>query len=64
MTQTTAIIVNVALGLGIVGALALVVRIAHRLHLVRPLETLHPSQPLQLAVVQQQDDGPELALAA
>ena len=31
---------------------------------VRPLETLHPSQPLPLAVVQQQDDGPELALVA
>ena len=64
MTQTTAITVNVVLGLGLVGALALVVRLAHRIHLVRPLETLHPSQPLRLAVVRQQDDGPELALVA
>ena len=64
MTQTTAITVNVVLGLGLVGALALVVRIAKRIHLVRPLETLHPSKPLRLAVVQQRDDDPELARVA
>jgi hypothetical protein len=64
MTTTTAIIVNVLLGVGIIGALALVVRLAHRIPEAARTETLHPSQPLELRLALQKDEVDELARVA
>jgi hypothetical protein len=62
MNMTTTLILNGFLGLAIVGALAAVVRLAHRLPHHAHAETLHPSQPIPLAVLE--DDGDQLAQAA
>lgn len=64
MTPTTAIIVNVLLGIGIIGALALVVRLAHRVPEAARGETLHPSQPLELRLALRKEDEDELARVA
>jgi hypothetical protein len=64
MTTTTAIIVNILLGIGIIGALALVVRLAHRIPEAARTETLHPSQPLELRLALQTDEVDELARVA
>jgi hypothetical protein len=64
MTITTAIIVNVLLAGGVIGALALVVRLAHRLPHTAHAETLHPSQPLELAFLRPEHVEAELARAA
>lgn len=65
MTQTTALIVNSALALGLLGTLMLVLRLGQRLTGSSDRETLHPSQPLTLAILQEdEDDGPELARVA
>jgi hypothetical protein len=64
MTQTIAIIVNSALALGLLGALALVVRLAHRLPVTPGRETLHPSQPLELSLLRAEDEETELARVA
>src|SRR5438445_546718 len=57
MTTTTAIIVNVLLGIGIIGALALVVRLAQRIPEAARTETLHPSQPLELRLALQPEEA-------
>lgn len=65
MTQTTALIVNAALAFGLLGTLMLVLRLAHRLPRSSDRETLHPSQPLTLAILAaDEDDEPELARVA
>ena len=65
MTQTTALIVNSAVGFGLLGTLLLVLRLGHRLTGSSARETLHPSQPLTLAILQaDEDDEPELARVA
>jgi hypothetical protein len=64
MTTTTAIIVNVVLGIGIIGALALVVRLAHRVPEAARGETLHPSQPLELALIAPENVESDLVRAA
>jgi hypothetical protein len=64
MTPTTAIIVNVLLGVGIIGALALVVRLAHRVPQAPRSETVHPSQPLELRLALQPEEEDELARVA
>jgi hypothetical protein len=63
MTQTLALTLNVALGLTTIGALALIVRLAHRSPAASDLETLHPSKPLPLAIVHV-PDADDLAQAA
>ena len=60
MTTTTTIFVNVLGAIGIAGALALVVRLAHRVPHGARAETLHPSQPLALVLVLDDERG-ELA---
>jgi hypothetical protein len=55
MTQTLALTVNVALGLATLGALALIIRLAHRPSAGPGRETVHPSKPLPLAVVRVPD---------
>ncbi len=64
MTITTALIVNVFLALATLGALASVVRLALRTPGARQAETLHPSQPIPLRLVRQQDEERDLARAA
>jgi hypothetical protein len=64
MTTTTAIIVNVLLAVGIVGALTLVVRLAHRIPEAARSETLHPSQPIELKLALAKEEVDELALVA
>ena len=64
MTTTTAVIVNVLLGIGIIGALALVVRLAHRVPEAARSETLHPSQPLELRLALRKEEEDELARVA
>ena len=64
MTTTTAITVNILLGVGIIGALALVVRLAHRIPRHAHAETLHPSQPLTLAVLTTETEHEQLVRAA
>ena len=64
MTTTTALTVNVLLGVGLIGALALVVRLAHRIPHAPRAETLHPSQPLDLALLAPENVESELARAA
>jgi hypothetical protein len=64
MTITTAVIVNVLVAGGIIGALALVVRLAHRIPDTVHAETLHPSQPLELELLRPQDEHAQLARAA
>jgi hypothetical protein len=64
MTTTTAVIVNVLLGIGIIGALALVVRLTHRIPEAARTETLHPSQPLELRLALQPEEADELARVA
>jgi hypothetical protein len=64
MTTTTAITVNILLAVGIVGALALVVRLAHRIPETVRSETLHPSQPLQLALIAPENVESDLVRAA
>ncbi|HEV7134781.1 MAG TPA: hypothetical protein VGN27_13720 [Gaiellaceae bacterium] len=64
MTTTTAVIVNILLGIGIVGALALVIRLAHRIPHGERAETLHPSQPLTLAVLTVETEHEQLVRAA
>lgn len=64
MTTTTAIIVNILLGVGVVGALAHVVRLAHRITQDERAETLHPSQPITLAVLTVETEHEQLVRAA
>jgi hypothetical protein len=64
MTITTAVIVNVLVAGGIIGALALVVRLAHTIPHTTQAETLHPSQPLELALLRAEDEEAELVRAA
>jgi hypothetical protein len=65
MTQTTALIVSSALALGLLGMLVLVLRLGQRLSGSTNRETLHPSQPLTLVILQaDEDEGPELARVA
>jgi hypothetical protein len=64
MTTTTALIVNAFLMAGIVGALAAVVRLAHRLPDEERPETLHPSEPIGLHLVLAEREDSGLARAA
>ena len=65
MTQTTALIVNAALALGLVAALVSVIRLAHRREDSAGEETLHPSRPLTLAILGVDDaEDDELARVA
>ena len=65
MSLTTIIILNAILDLGVVLAMFGVVRFAHRLHRYDHLpETVHPSQPLPLALALPQNADEELAEAA
>ena len=64
MTTTTIVLVNTALAVVLIGALAAVARIALRMrHGVRT-ETLHPSQPIPLRLVAAEDEARVLARAA
>jgi hypothetical protein len=63
MTQTLALTTNVFLGLATIGALALIVRLAHRSPVATDRETLHPSKPLPLAIVHV-PDADDLSQAA
>lgn len=62
--HTTSLILNVALALATVGALAAAVRVAFRMPSTRRSETLHPSQPLPLLLVAQANETRDLARAA
>ena len=64
MTMTTTIIVNAVLAAGLIGALALIVRLAHRLPHTAQAETLHPSQPLELTLLRPEEEEAQLARVA
>lgn len=55
MTQTVALTVNTALALALIGALAVVVRLAHRPPATPSAETFHPSKPLEPTIVHSAD---------
>ncbi len=61
MTMTTVIVLNAVLSVAVLGALALVYKLAHRLPQARLAETLHPSRPISLEVVRYYDDLPRAA---
>jgi hypothetical protein len=63
MTTTTALILNLFLMVGVVGALTAVVRLGLRLPSGGRGETLHPSQPLALRIAAGEEHV-ELAAAA
>ena len=62
MNITTAIIVNAILGIGIIGALALVVRLAHLLP--EPRATLYRTHGLPFRARRDEHEEPQLAQAA
>jgi hypothetical protein len=64
MTTTTALLLNLLLMAGVVGALAAVVRLGLRLPAGERPETLHPSQPLATTLFTEGDENRELARAA
>ncbi|HXH97911.1 MAG TPA: hypothetical protein VNH40_11940 [Gaiellaceae bacterium] len=64
MTTTTALILNLLLMAGVVGALASVVRLGLRLPAGERSETLHPSQPLPATLFAERRENPDLSLAA
>jgi len=55
------IVLNAVLSVAVLGALALVYKLAHRLPQARLAETLHPSRPISLEVVRDYDDLPRAA---
>jgi hypothetical protein len=63
MTTTTALILNLLLMAGVVGALTAVVRLGLRLPIGERTETLHPSQPIALHLLDGEEQV-ELAAAA
>ncbi len=64
MTTTTLLLVNAALSLTLIGALAAVARGALRMRHTTAAETLHPSQPIPLRLVLSEDEARILARAA
>jgi hypothetical protein len=64
MTTTTALILDLLLMAGVVGALAAVVRIGLRLPAGERPETLHPSQPLPASLFAEEGEDPDFAWAA
>ncbi len=63
MSLTTMLVLNAILSGAVFVALALVFRLAHRLPQERRAETLHPSQPIALALAREHDER-DLARAA
>ena len=59
MTTTTLLLVNAALSLTLIGALAAVARGALRMRHTTAAETLHPSQPLPLSLYAHEYKAPE-----
>jgi len=64
MNMTSLLLVNAALALALIGALAAVVRVALRMRHAVGAETLHPSQPIPLHLVAAGDEERQLARAA
>ncbi len=64
MTTTTALILNMFLMAGVVGAFAAAVRLGLRLPDGERRETLNPSQPISLRLVASDDQQATLARAA
>lgn len=64
MTTTTALLLNAVLAVAVVAAFAGVVRLALRLRPTEGPETLHPSQPIPLAVIAAGGEDRGLAHAA
>jgi hypothetical protein len=64
MTILTSLVLNLLLMAGIVGALAVAVRIGLRLPAAERPETLHPSQPLPETLFADSGEERDLARAA
>jgi hypothetical protein len=64
MNITTTLLVIALLDLAVIGALAVAVRIAHRLRVAESAETLHPSQPLPFSLYAHEHEEPGQQLAA
>jgi hypothetical protein len=64
MTTTTLLLVNAALALGLIGALAAVSQVALRMRHAASPETLHPSQPIPLRLIAAESEAQALPRAA